>query len=165
MFREVSNISKVGECTTSLGNLCSCSVTVTVKKSFIMFRCILLCFSWCSLPFVLETTCSELGFTFFTAFFFRYLYTLVSFPLNLLFSRLSSSLSQCFLIWEMLLILVPFCWPLSSSSISLWHCGTQNCKVLYLFFSYLGFTRSSMFIHTDLLIFLPGFLLIRVGCF
>jgi len=40
-------ISKDGDTTISLGNLCRCSVTLTVKMSFLMFRCDLLCFSLC----------------------------------------------------------------------------------------------------------------------
>ena len=49
------SISKDGDSTASLGSLCPCSVTLTVKKSFLMFRRTLLCFSLCPWPLVLST--------------------------------------------------------------------------------------------------------------
>lgn len=54
--RWVLSISKGGDSTTSLGNLCQCSVTLIVKKHFPMFRENLLCFSLCPSPPVLGTT-------------------------------------------------------------------------------------------------------------
>lgn len=42
--------SKEGDSTTSMGNLCQCSVIFTVKKCFFMFRRNLLHFSLCPLP-------------------------------------------------------------------------------------------------------------------
>ena len=61
--RWVLNISKEGDSTTSLGNLCQCSVTFTVKKHFLMFRGNLLGFSLCPLPLVLsikQAVCNNL---------------------------------------------------------------------------------------------------------
>lgn len=46
-------ISKVRDSTTSLGKLCWCSVTLTVKKSFLIFRGHLLCSDLGPLPLVL----------------------------------------------------------------------------------------------------------------
>jgi len=56
MSRWLLSISKVGDSTTSLGNLCQCSVTFTVKKHFLTFRGNLLCFSLSPSPLVLGTT-------------------------------------------------------------------------------------------------------------
>jgi len=52
------SISKDGDPTTSLGKLPQCSVTLTVKKCFLMFRGNLLCFSLCPLPLVLSVDTS-----------------------------------------------------------------------------------------------------------
>lgn len=49
MSKWILNISKGEDSTTSLGNLLQCSITVTVKKCFLMFEG-LLCFSLCPLP-------------------------------------------------------------------------------------------------------------------
>jgi len=56
MSRRLLNISREGDSATSLGNLCQCSVTLTVKKNcFLVFRWTLLCFSLCPLSkFLLE---------------------------------------------------------------------------------------------------------------
>jgi len=56
-----------GNPTTSLGNLFPCTVTVTGKKCFLMFRGNVLCFSLCSLPLVLslDTSRKEPGSTLF----------------------------------------------------------------------------------------------------
>jgi len=51
--RQVFNISREGDSTTSLWNLFQCSVTLRVKK-FLMFRQNFLCFSLCPLPLVLS---------------------------------------------------------------------------------------------------------------
>ena len=59
MFRWLLSISKDGDSTTCLGNLCQCSVTRTVKKCFPMLRGNLLCFSVCPLPLVLSVGTTE----------------------------------------------------------------------------------------------------------
>ena len=56
---QLSNISMEGDSMTSLGNLCLCSVTLTVKKYFLMFRVNLLGFSLCPLPLVLSLGTAE----------------------------------------------------------------------------------------------------------
>jgi len=43
-----------GRLTTSLGNLCQCLVTLTVKECFLMCGWNLLHFSWCPLPLALS---------------------------------------------------------------------------------------------------------------
>lgn len=52
-------ISKNGDSTTSPGNLCECSVTLTVKMCFLMLRRNTLCFCLYLLPLVLS---KDLGF-------------------------------------------------------------------------------------------------------
>jgi len=54
MSRWLLNIAKEGDSVTSLGNLGQCSVILTMKKRFLMFRQNLLCFSFCPLPPVLS---------------------------------------------------------------------------------------------------------------
>ena len=53
-YRQVFNISREGDSTTSLGSLFQCSVTLRGKKFFLMFRRNFLCFSLCPLPLVLS---------------------------------------------------------------------------------------------------------------
>jgi len=53
--RQVLNISREGESTTSLGNLFQGSVTLRGKKFFLLFRWDFLCFSLCLFPLVLVT--------------------------------------------------------------------------------------------------------------
>ena len=47
LSRRVLNISREGDSTTSLGSLFQCSVTLRVKKFFLMFSWNFLCFSLC----------------------------------------------------------------------------------------------------------------------
>jgi len=54
LTRQVLNISRGGDSTTSLGSLFQCSVTLRGKKFFLMFRRKFLCFSLCPLPLVLS---------------------------------------------------------------------------------------------------------------
>jgi len=54
MSRWLLNVSKNGDCTTSPGNLCQCSATLTVRKCFLMLRSIFLCISLRTLPLVLS---------------------------------------------------------------------------------------------------------------
>lgn len=51
MSRWLLSASRERDSTTSLGNLFQCSVSLTVKEFFLMFRCNFLCFSLC--PFFL----------------------------------------------------------------------------------------------------------------
>jgi len=51
--RWVLNISREGESTTPLGNLCQCSVTLKVTRFFLVFRWNFSCFSLCLLPLFL----------------------------------------------------------------------------------------------------------------
>ena len=57
--RRVLNISREGDSTTSLGSLFQCSVTLRVKKFFLMFRWNILSFSLCPLPLVLSLGTTE----------------------------------------------------------------------------------------------------------
>ena len=57
--RWVLNFSREGDSTTSLGNLFQCSVTLRVKKFFLMFSWNFLCFSLCPLPLVLSLGTTE----------------------------------------------------------------------------------------------------------
>jgi len=59
LSRQVLNISREGDSTTSVGSLCQCSVTLRVKKLFLMFRRNFLCFSLCPLPLVLSLGTTE----------------------------------------------------------------------------------------------------------
>jgi len=45
VFRWLLSVSEDGYSTTSMGNLCQCSVTLTVRKCFSIFRWNVLCFS------------------------------------------------------------------------------------------------------------------------
>lgn len=67
MPRQVQWISRDGDSTTPLGNLCqhSCAVTVNHrKKSFIVLRWYFLCFSLCPLPLFLSLGTTEDGHCF-----------------------------------------------------------------------------------------------------
>ena len=59
MSRRLLNFSKDGDTTASPGNLCQCSVTLSVTKCFLMFRGNLPCFSLCPLPLVLSLGTTE----------------------------------------------------------------------------------------------------------
>lgn len=95
-IRWLLKISKENNTTASLGNLYLCSVTHRLKKNFLIIRETILCFNLCPLPLVLllGTTGKSLGSLLFAASL-QYLYTLMEFPLSLVFSRVvcPSSLS------------------------------------------------------------------------
>ena len=57
--RQVLNISREGDSTTSLGSLFKGSVTLRGKKFFLMFRRNFLCLSLCPLPLVLSLGTTE----------------------------------------------------------------------------------------------------------
>ena len=57
--RQVLNISREGDSTTSLGSLFQGSVTLRGKKFFLLFRRNFLCFSLCLLPLVLSLGTTE----------------------------------------------------------------------------------------------------------
>jgi len=59
LSRQVLNISREGDSTTSLGSQFQCSVTLRVKKLFLMFRRNFMCFSLCPLPLVLSLGTTE----------------------------------------------------------------------------------------------------------
>ena len=54
LSRQILNISREGDSTTSLGSLFQCSVTLRGKKFFLLFRRNFLCLSLCPLPLVLQ---------------------------------------------------------------------------------------------------------------
>ena len=81
MFRQLLNISKDGDRTTSLGNLCQSSITLTVKRGFLMFRWSLLCFNLCPLPLGLSLGTTEKSLAPSSLYpLFRYLCTLIRSP-------------------------------------------------------------------------------------
>ena len=57
--RRVCSISREGDSTTSLGSLGQGSITLRVKKFFLMFSWNFLCFSLCPLPLVLPLGTTE----------------------------------------------------------------------------------------------------------
>jgi len=59
LSRRVLNISKEGDSTTSPGSLFQCSITLRVKKFFLMFRRNFLCFILRPLPLVLSLGITE----------------------------------------------------------------------------------------------------------
>ena len=59
LSRQVLNISREGDSTTSLGSLFQCSVTLRWKKFFLIFRRNFLCFRLCPLPLVLPLGTTE----------------------------------------------------------------------------------------------------------
>jgi len=91
MSRLFLNISKEGDSTTSLGNLCQCSITLTVKKVFpdVQREPPLLQFLPIAHVFLLGTT--EKSLTPFSLHPpFKYVHTFMGSPLSLLFPRLNS---------------------------------------------------------------------------
>lgn len=105
-------LSKDGDSTASLGCLCQCLVTCTIKKCFLMFRPPVFQFLpiassvtehlWKEPDSVLLTPSHQI---------FIHIYKM---PLSLLFSRLTSSISQPFLVWHApipRLSSLPFTWP------------------------------------------------------
>lgn len=88
-----------------------------------MFRENLLCSSLCQLPLVLALDISEKSLTVLSLHLsIRYLHTLMSSSLTLLFSR-----------YNLFIILMALCWSLSSSFLSLILCcidGTQNHRLV-----------------------------------
>ena len=78
MSSKVLNNSKDGDSTTSLGNLCQCSVTLTEGQFPLPFRQHLLCFSLCPRPLVLSLDTTEKSLALSTVHYpFRHLYTLM----------------------------------------------------------------------------------------
>ena len=71
---------------TSLGNLFQCSIALTVKKYFLMFRGNLLCFSLCPLPLVLSLGTTDKSLAPSSLQVFTYIDDI---PLSLLFSSLN----------------------------------------------------------------------------
>ena len=110
------NIFKDGDSTTPLDNLCQCSVSLTAKQCFLIFRWSHLCFSVCPLPLVLllDTTEKSLAPSSLHPPF-RRLCTLMRFPKPSLLQAEQSRLSWPLLIGEMLLSLHHLCGPLLDS--------------------------------------------------
>jgi len=103
-------ISPRRKTTTSLGNLCHCSVTRTVKMCFLMFRQNLLCFSLCLLPLILSLDITEKSPAPTSLHLpFRYLYTLIWILITSLKNQVLSNvfdylwhvkLLNCSLVWR-----------------------------------------------------------------
>lgn len=84
---QLLDIFKQEDATNPVGNLCWWSVTLTVKKCFLMYRGNILCFTLCLLPLVLALGTTEKSLGPFLHPPFRYLYMLVRSLLIFLFSR------------------------------------------------------------------------------
>lgn len=113
--------SKDGDSTISLDSLCQDIIVLTMKKSVLMFKGNLPCFSVCPLPLVLWRAQLEIAW-------FHLLYTFPShndkIPLSLPFSWLELFSLEG---WSRSLnILVAFCWTLSSNSFSPLFWGTRS---------------------------------------
>ena len=131
--RRLLNFLKEGDSTTSLGNLCQCSITFNIKTCYLVFRQNRLCSSLYPLPFVVALGTTEKSLSPSSLHFpFRYFYTLIrsmSCPLS------SSPTSRTFpsLFWTVpalspssqercssrFIIFMVLCWTLSSMSVSL----------------------------------------------
>lgn len=81
----VLNISREADSMISLGSLFQCSVTLTVKKFFLLLLCNILCHIFCPLPLVLSLHITENSLT--SSLHFRYLLTVMGSPFSLLFFR------------------------------------------------------------------------------
>lgn len=89
MPRWLFKISKVGESTTSPGNLCQCSVSHTAQTCFWMVIQNLQCFNLCTLSAFPHITGNNFDpFTLHSPL--KYLYPLITSLLSLLFSRLTN---------------------------------------------------------------------------
>lgn len=96
MSGHVWNVSKDGDSPTSLGNLCQCSVTLTLKKCFLMFRWDFLYFNLYPLPLLLSLGITKTSLPQSSLHsHIRYLFALITSALSLLFAMLSSSGSVC----------------------------------------------------------------------
>lgn len=105
MLSKVFNISRDGDSIAFLGNLCQCTVTLTVKKYFLMFRGNPLCFSLCSVLLVLSLGTTEKSLTDslpFSSCLQGYIHITKIPPPSLLFTRLNEDSHFCFSSWEML---------------------------------------------------------------
>lgn len=81
MCRWLLKLCKEGNSSTSLDNLCLCSVTLMVKQCFLMFRQHVLCFGLYSLPLVLSPNTIEKSLALSSSRpSIRYLYTLLDPP-------------------------------------------------------------------------------------
>lgn len=78
MTWQLLNMSREGDSVTSLGKLCQCSIIITVKSGFLMFRGKLLCLRACLWPLVLSLGTTEKSLAP-SSFYppFRYLYPFV----------------------------------------------------------------------------------------
>jgi len=104
--------------TSSLGNLCQCLVTLTMKKCFLVFRWNCLYISLCPLPLVLALGTTGKSLAPSSSFHpFRYFYTLRRSPFEpSLLQAEQSQLSQPFLKGEMLQSFNNLCGPLVDSA-------------------------------------------------
>lgn len=126
--RWLFNISREADSATSIGNLCQFSVSIRVKKFFLMFRWNFLCCSLYLLPYhwtPLRTVCHcplDPPFP-----VYDQSYTLFIYPLRLLFFRPTSlSLSSYERFSSPLIILVTLHWTTCRSSKSLFYWESPN---------------------------------------
>ena len=107
----VLNISRERDSTTSLGSLFQCSVSLKVKKFFLMYRWNFSCFSLCPLPLVLSlsTTEKSLAPSSWHLKIFISIYKIPSQPS--LFQAKQAQIPQPFLVGQMLLSLHHACSP------------------------------------------------------
>lgn len=99
---------------TSLGNLCQCSVMLTLEKCFLMFRWNFLYFNLYSLPLLLWLGITKTSLSQSPLHSpIRYLFTLITSTLSFLFSMLSCSGSIS--VWQVFWGLNHLCGPLLDS--------------------------------------------------
>lgn len=130
MSRQLLSVSKDGDLTTSLCNLCRAPLLTVKKKEFTDVQakpCVSVC-TQCFLPHHCVPLKSLTSV--FSALSFHYFHTLMMFCLNLLFSGLNSPSSLNLSSEERYsnpsIISVALCWTLSSSPTSPLRCGAPN---------------------------------------
>ena len=131
MSTQLLNISKVRGCRTSLGNLCQCLVTLTVKKCLLMFRGNLLCFRFGLLLWSCHWAPLKRAWHYsFCPLSFQAFIHIDEIPLSLLFSRLNSPSSLSLSPQEKrsspFIVLVAIHCTLSSMATSHFCWGAQN---------------------------------------
>lgn len=109
MFWWFLSISKDGDSNTSLGNLCYCSINLTVKNCFLIFRGSLPCFSLRPLPLFLSLGTTEKSLVSSSSFPFKHFF-IDKIPLGLLQAR-QSYFPQPLLMWKILPVLWSSLWP------------------------------------------------------
>lgn len=126
--RWLLSVSEVGDSRSSLGNLCQCLVTLTVKSVSSCSGGLFLYLTLWPLALVLSLGASEEKLP---PWSFKALQVLIRTPVSLIFSRLTvTALSACPHTRDApgpLIVFMALCWTLSSMSLSLLCWGAWNC--------------------------------------